>query len=98
MKLDACVAGVGMTRFGKHLESGLKALGAEAVRAGALVSVAGGIDRCLDQIESGFEEPVEILLTGGDAELVSALLVHNCAIIPNLVLIGLALVAQDELI
>ncbi len=71
---------------------------AEAVRAGALVSVAGGIDRCLDQIESGFEEPVEILLTGGDAELVSALLVHNCAIIPNLVLIGLALVAQDELI
>lgn len=32
MRLDAVVAGVGMTRFGKHPESGLKALGAEAVR------------------------------------------------------------------
>ncbi|MEB2345530.1 MAG: thiolase family protein [Deltaproteobacteria bacterium] len=32
MKVDACLAGLGMTRFGKHLETGLKALGAEAVR------------------------------------------------------------------
>jgi acetyl-CoA acetyltransferase len=33
MQLDAIVAGVGMTRFGKHLDTGLKALGAEAVQA-----------------------------------------------------------------
>jgi len=33
MKLNAIVAGVGMTRFGKHMETGLKALGGEAVRA-----------------------------------------------------------------
>jgi acetyl-CoA acetyltransferase len=33
MRLDAIVAGVGMTRFGKHLDAGLKALGAEAVHA-----------------------------------------------------------------
>ncbi len=33
MRMKAVVAGVGMTRFGKHLETGLKALGAEAVRA-----------------------------------------------------------------
>lgn len=32
MKVDACLAGLGMTRFGKHMETGLKALGAEAVR------------------------------------------------------------------
>jgi acetyl-CoA acetyltransferase len=31
--MDAIVAGVGMTRFGKHLDTGLKALGAEAVKA-----------------------------------------------------------------
>lgn len=31
MKLDAIVAGVGMTPFGKHLDTGLKALGAQAV-------------------------------------------------------------------
>jgi acetyl-CoA acetyltransferase len=33
MRMDAVIAGVGMTRFGKHLETGLKALGAEAVQA-----------------------------------------------------------------
>jgi acetyl-CoA acetyltransferase len=31
--MNAIVAGVGMTRFGKHMETGLKALGAEAVQA-----------------------------------------------------------------
>jgi acetyl-CoA acetyltransferase len=33
MKLRAVIAGVGMTKFGKHLECGLKALGGEAVQA-----------------------------------------------------------------
>ncbi|MBW2398214.1 MAG: thiolase family protein [Deltaproteobacteria bacterium] len=33
MRLNAIVAGVGMTPFGKHLDTGLKALGAEAVTA-----------------------------------------------------------------
>ena len=32
MKLDATVAGVGMTSFGKHLDLGLKAIGGEAVQ------------------------------------------------------------------
>jgi acetyl-CoA acetyltransferase len=31
MKMNAVIAGVGMTHFGKHLDIGLKALGAEAV-------------------------------------------------------------------
>jgi acetyl-CoA acetyltransferase len=33
MRFNAVIAGVGMTRFGKHLETGLKALGAEAAQA-----------------------------------------------------------------
>ena len=33
MRLDAVIAGVGMTPFGKHIDKGLKALGAEATRA-----------------------------------------------------------------
>ena len=33
MKLDAVIAGVGMTPFGRHLSVGLKALGGEAVAA-----------------------------------------------------------------
>ncbi|MBW2242348.1 MAG: thiolase family protein [Deltaproteobacteria bacterium] len=32
MKLNAVIAGVGMTHFGKHLETGFKAIGAEAVQ------------------------------------------------------------------
>jgi acetyl-CoA acetyltransferase len=32
MRMNAILAGVGMTRFGKHMETGLKALGAEAVQ------------------------------------------------------------------
>jgi acetyl-CoA acetyltransferase len=33
MRTDAVIAGAGMTRFGRHLATGLKALGAEAVAA-----------------------------------------------------------------
>jgi acetyl-CoA acetyltransferase len=33
MRFKAVIAGVGMTQFGKHMETGLKALGAEAVQA-----------------------------------------------------------------
>jgi acetyl-CoA acetyltransferase len=33
MRFNAVIAGIGMTRFGKHMETGLKALGAEAVQA-----------------------------------------------------------------
>ena len=33
MRMNAVVAGVGMSRFGKHVDTGLKALGAEVVQA-----------------------------------------------------------------
>src|SRR5688500_10326463 len=33
MKMNAFVAGVGMTRFGKHLDRGLKSIAGEAVTA-----------------------------------------------------------------
>jgi len=46
MKMNAVIAGVGMTQFGKHLDRGLKSLGTEAVRS-ALVDAgieAGQLD------------------------------------------------------
>ncbi len=43
MRFDAVVAGVGMTRFGKHLDRGLKDLGAEAVLA-AVADAGLGLD------------------------------------------------------
>ncbi|HZP41178.1 MAG TPA: thiolase family protein [Candidatus Binatia bacterium] len=42
MRTDAVLAGVGMTRFGRHLETGLKALGAEAVREALADAGVGG--------------------------------------------------------
>ncbi|MBW2386788.1 MAG: thiolase family protein, partial [Deltaproteobacteria bacterium] len=33
MRLNAVVAGIGMTEFGKHMDRGLKSLGTEAVKA-----------------------------------------------------------------
>jgi len=49
MKQNAIVAGVGMTHFGKHLETGLKAIGAEAVQ---LAIKDAGI--ALDDIQAAY--------------------------------------------
>ena len=46
---NAIIAGVGMTRFGKHLDTGLKALGREALLA-ALADA--GIDK--DELEAAY--------------------------------------------
>lgn len=44
MKMNAIVAGVGMTQFGKHMDRGLKSLGTEAVRS-ALEDAGIGADQ-----------------------------------------------------
>ncbi len=49
MKMNAMIAGIGMTHFGKHLETGLKKLGAEAVEAAI---ADAGLDQ--DQIEAAY--------------------------------------------
>ena len=49
MKMNAVVAGVGMTTFGRHLDRGLKSLGGEAVEA-ALADA--GIDK--DQLQAAY--------------------------------------------
>ena len=49
MRLNAVIAGVGMTHFGKHMDTGLKALGAEAVQAAVADSGLG-----LDDLEAAY--------------------------------------------
>ncbi|MCU0669925.1 MAG: thiolase family protein [Myxococcota bacterium] len=49
MQGNAVVAGVGMTRFGKHLDTGLKALGAEAVQA-----AVGDAGIALDDLDAAY--------------------------------------------
>ena len=72
-----------------------------AVNAGVMVSVIGGIERCVAQMHKVCQAPARILITGGDAELVSTLVKCQSAVapnvVPNLVLAGLALVAVEIL-
>jgi pantothenate kinase type III len=68
-----------------------------AVRAGALASVAGGVERCLRQMQQVCGGSVDALITGGDAKLVTSMIDYPCEIIPRLVLAGLALIAMGEL-
>ena len=49
MRMNAVIAGVGMTRFGKHMETGLKELGGVAVRG---ASVDAGIT--LDDLDAAY--------------------------------------------
>ena len=44
MRMNAIVAGVGMSRFGKHVDTGLKALGAEVVQAALKDSGLAAVD------------------------------------------------------
>ncbi len=70
---------------------------ADAVLAGALMSIGGGVERCLDQIASGLVSAMKIIVTGGDAALIEVLLKRPCKVVPNLVLAGLAVVAKQNL-
>ena len=53
MRLNAIVAGVGMTPFGKHMDTGLKALGAEAVKAAIADAGIGHVQLVVDPITIG---------------------------------------------
>ena len=44
MNMKAIVAGVGMSRFGKHVDTGLKALGTEVVQAAFTDAGLGAAD------------------------------------------------------
>lgn len=68
----------------------------DAVRAGALASVTGGIERCLELIRPVIESRVKVLITGGDARLIASMMKSSREVVPNLVLAGLALIAAED--
>lgn len=68
-----------------------------AVQAGALASVAGGVERCIAQMHQVCDGSVDVLITGGDAKLVTSMIDYTCETVPRLVLAGLALIAMEEL-
>ena len=66
-----------------------------AVYAGAIVAVAGGIDRCLHNLRQRVSPNLVALLTGGDSEFMSKYLESRVKVENNLVLAGLALAAAE---
>lgn len=67
---------------------------AEGVAAGTLFGLAGAIDRILDENQTVLGGDFRILLTGGDAHVLKPYLRYPLIYMPDLVLRGLALVAE----
>ena len=69
---------------------------ADAVSAGSAFGLAGAIDRILDEQAAALGGAAQVLLTGGDAPTLQALLRHKTQLVPDLVLEGVARMASIE--
>lgn len=67
----------------------------EAIAAGTLFGLAGAVERLIDEYRRSLGEPVEIFLTGGDAPALAAQLRVKPTLVPDLVLQGLARIADS---
>lgn len=65
-----------------------------AVSSGIIYAAAGLIERVVSEIRIQHGSTMQVLLTGGDAEIVQSMVRQRSKIVPNLVLEGLALLAQ----
>lgn len=71
---------------------------ADGVAAGTLFGLAGAIERCLREQEQALGETMEVFMTGGDAALLALHLARPVLEVPDLVLKGLARVAEELII
>jgi len=91
--LGAATAGVGV---GVGEAAGCLALTtADGVAAGTLFGLAGAIERCVQEQARALGEALELFLTGGDAAMLAPLIAHRATHVPELVLKGLARVAES---
>jgi type III pantothenate kinase len=68
---------------------------ADGVAAGTLFGLAGAVERLIDEYRRSLGEPMEIFLTGGDAPALAAHLRGPVTMVPDLVLKGLARIADS---
>jgi type III pantothenate kinase len=68
---------------------------ADGVAAGTLFGLAGAVERLLDEYRRNLGETVQIFLTGGDAPALAAHLRAPATMVPDLVLKGLARIADS---
>lgn len=96
LQRQALVAGTGGIRAADGDESSCLARGTgDAVAAGTLHAVLGAIERACREFERALGAPFELVLTGGDAERVAARLERPARHMPDLVLAGLARIAEE---
>ena len=79
-----------------HAGSCLARTTADAVAAGVLYSLAGAIDRILDEQAAALGASPQVLLTGGDAQALLPLLRHAVSLVPDLVLEGVVRMVSAE--
>jgi type III pantothenate kinase len=68
---------------------------ADGVAAGTLFGLAGAVERLLDEYRRTLGETMQIFLTGGDAPALAAHLRVSATMVPDLVLKGLARIADS---
>ncbi len=68
----------------------------EAVENGVALAVVSAMDRAIRYYRSLEGPDLELVLTGGDAQRLAALTDHEILIVPDLVLIGLLALAEEE--
>lgn len=69
---------------------------ASCISHGALRSVTALLDRLMSDLQAEYDNRLQWLLTGGDARHIQPHLRHSCRSVPDLVLQGLACVAQGN--
>jgi len=94
--LDRQTSGIGETRGQARPGQGAAVLGTstdEAVAKGAMLGLAGALDRALSAVAGELRERPPVYLTGGDAGKLSPWLATRCEHRPHLVLEGLGSIA-----
>ena len=94
--LDRQTSGIGETQGPSHPGQGAALLGAstdEAVAKGAMLGLAGALDRALSAVACELGQLPAVYLTGGDAGRLSPWLETHCEHRPYLVLEGLGSIA-----
>lgn len=91
---DALLRTQGVREVFGDAETCLAQSTAAGVAAGTLFGLAGAIDRILDEQAALLGDTPQILITGGDAQPLRALLRHAAQHTPDLVLEGVACIAR----
>lgn len=97
--LDEGTEGIGPTAPAKARPSGLALLGRstdEAVGYAAELAVAAGLERALETVADVLRNPPPVILTGGDAARLERWLETDVQVRADLVLEGLALIADER--